>query len=93
VNSSEIYDGLAAIVGIENVTNLDFDLYSYSRDLGPARERLASMIARPRSTSEVAAIMRLANRNRLPVYVRGTGESHWAAWLPVEGGLLLWRTS
>jgi glycolate oxidase len=89
VSSNELYDGLAAIVGIENVTNLDFDRYSYSRDLSPARERLASMIARPRSTSEVAAIMRFANRNRLPVYVRGAGASHWAAWLPVEGGLLL----
>jgi glycolate oxidase len=89
VNSSELLSGLAAIVGVDNVTDLDFDLYSYSRDLSPARERLASMIARPKSSSEVSAIMRFANRNRLPVYVRGAGASHWAAWLPVEGGLLL----
>lgn len=89
MNSSELLSGLAAIVGIDNVTDLDFDLYSYSRDLSPARERLASLIARPKSSSEVSAIMRFANRNRLPVYVRGAGASHWAAWLPVEGGLLL----
>jgi len=89
VNSSELLSALAAIVGLDNVTDLDFDLYSYSRDLSPARERLASMIARPKSSSEVSAIMRFANRNRLPVYVRGAGASHWAAWLPVEGGLLL----
>ena len=87
--NSEVYQGLAAIVGTDNLTDLDFDLYSYSRDLSPARERIASMIARPKSTSEVSAIMRFANRNRLPVYVRGCGCSHWAAWLPVHGGLLL----
>ncbi len=89
MNKSEIYEGLVAIVGTDSVTDLDFDLHSYSRDLSPARERVASMIARPKSTSEVSAIMRFANRNKLPVYVRGGGGSHWAAWLPVHGGLLL----
>lgn len=89
MNSSEIFRALAAVVGDDNVSDLDFDLHSYGRDLSPARERVASMIVRPRSASEVSAIMRLANRNRLPVYVRGAGTSHWAAWIPVEGGLLL----
>ena len=89
MNRRALYEGLAAIVGTDNVTDLDFDLYAYSRDLSPARERVASIVARPRSTSEVSAIMRLANRNRLPIYVRGGGSSHWAAWLPVHGGLLL----
>ena len=89
MKNTDLYESMVSIVGSENVTDLDFDLYSYDRDLSPARERLASLIVRPRCTSEVSAIMRLANRSRLPVYVKGGGTSHWAAWLPIEGGLLL----
>lgn len=89
MDKREVCEGIAAIVGTDNVTDLDFDLHAYSRDLSPARGRVPSMVARPRSSSEVSAIMRYANRKRLPVYVRGGGSSHWAAWLPVHGGLLL----
>ena len=89
LNNSDVHESLVSIVGSENVTDLDFDLYSYDRDLSPARERVASFVVRPKSTSEVSAVMRLANRSRLPVYVKGGGTSHWAAWLPIEGGLLL----
>lgn len=85
----ELLKALRAIVDSRNVTNSDVDLISYSRDLSPAQERKASIIARPKSTNEVSAIIRLANRNRVPVYVRGGGTSHWAAWLPIEGGIIL----
>ena len=89
MKSSQLFEGLSAIVGPSNVTDLDFDLFSYSRDLSPARARTASVVVRPKSTDEVSAITRLANGNHVPVYVRGGGTSHWAAWLPVKGGILL----
>lgn len=89
MNKQEIYEILAGIVKPENLTDYDFDLYAYSRDLSPAKARLASFVARPGSTVEVSSIMRVANQHKIPVYVRGCGCSHWAGWLPVEGGILL----
>lgn len=85
----ELFEAVSAVVGPSNVTDSDVDLLSYSRDLSPAKERTASIIARPKSTNEVSAILRLANRNRVPIYVRGAGTSHWASWLPIQSGILL----
>ncbi|MEM2249353.1 MAG: FAD-binding oxidoreductase [Candidatus Bathyarchaeia archaeon] len=89
----EIRNELAEIVGEGNVSDADFELYAYSRDLSPAAPRLASFIVRPRSTEDVSGIVKLANKHKIPIYVRGCGCSHWAAWLPVKGGILLDMTS
>ena len=84
-----VYEDLAEIVGSDNVSDQDFDLYAYSRDLSPAKAKLASCVVRPQSTAQVSAIMRTANEHRTPVYVRGCGCSHWSGWLPVKPGILL----
>ncbi len=93
MGSNEIKSELIKIVGKDNVSDSDFELYAYSRDLSPATPQLASFIVRPRNTEDVKKIVELANKHRIPVYVRGCGCSHWAAWLPVKGGILLDMTS
>ncbi|MBO3754417.1 MAG: FAD-binding oxidoreductase [Candidatus Brockarchaeota archaeon] len=90
---SEVHEKLVEIVGEERVSGKDFELHAYSRDLGPARPKLASFVVRPEETDEIAKIVKLANRYKIPVYVRGCGCSHWAAWLPIKGGILLDMTS
>ena len=85
----EVKNKLVEIVGEDHVSDADFELYAYSRDLSPASPQLASIIVRPHSTEEVQEIIKLANKHKIPVYVRGCGCSHWAAWLPVKGGILL----
>jgi FAD/FMN-containing dehydrogenase len=93
MNLKEIHDKLVEIVGDDHVSNADFELYAYSRDLSPATPQLASVIVRPKNTEEVREIVKLANEHKIPIYVRGCGCSHWAAWLPVKGGILLDMTS
>jgi len=89
----EVKNKLVEIVGENNVSDADFELYAYSRDLSPATPQLASFIVRPKSTEDVKEIIKLANKHKIPIYVRGCGCSHWAAWLPVKGGILLDMTS
>lgn len=89
LSKKEIYEKLTEIVGHERVSGEDFELYAYSRDLSPARPKLASFVVRPESTEEVVKIVKLANELKIPVYIRGCGCSHWATWLPLKGGILL----
>lgn len=93
LNKDEIYKELIQIVGSKRVSGEDFELYAYSRDLSPARPKLASFVVRPVKTEEIAEIVKFANEHRIPIYIRGCGCSHWAAWLPLKGGILLDMTS
>ncbi|MEM2105251.1 MAG: FAD-binding oxidoreductase [Candidatus Bathyarchaeia archaeon] len=93
MGSENVWDELIEILGRERVSKSDFELYAYSRDLSPAKPRLASFVARPKSTEEIVKIVKLANKHKIPIYVRGCGCSHWAAWLPVKGGILLDMTN
>ncbi len=93
LDQKEIKNELIEIVGEGNVSDADFELYAYSRDLSPATPQLASFIVRPKSTEDVKETVKLANKRKIPIYVRGCGCSHWAAWLPIKSGILLDMTS
>jgi len=93
ISKNDIYEKLVEIVGFNRVSEEDFELYAYSRDLSLAKPKLASFIVRPEKTEEVVKIVKLANEQKIPIYIRGYGCSHWAAWLPVKGGILLDMTS
>ena len=43
----------------------------------------------PRSTGSVSAVMRFANRHRIPVTPRGAGHGYVGACVPVRGGIVL----
>ncbi|WCO67085.1 FAD-linked oxidase C-terminal domain-containing protein [Iamia majanohamensis] len=46
-------------------------------------------VVRPRSTAEVAEVLRLADEARVPVTARGSGTGLSGAAVPVEGGLVV----
>src|SRR6267154_4054122 len=43
-------------------------------------------VALPRSTKSVSALLRFANRHRLPVTARGAGHGYVGGCVPVRGG-------
>lgn len=47
------------------------------------------VVIQPKSTEEVAAVMKLANTEKIPVYPRGQSTSLSGGPLPVEGGIVL----
>jgi len=79
---------LEGIVGSEGVSTRPEELYCYSRDSTLFAFR-PDVVVRPKSMEQVAAILRLANRDRIPVTPRGAGTSAAGSPLPVMGGILL----
>ena len=89
---------LAAVVGGANVLTGAYDLDRYTGDaLAPSRafgaehafERLAEAVVRPAGADEVSAVLRLAQRRRVPVVPYGGGTGVMGGAVPVCGGIVL----
>lgn len=89
VDKAKITNLLASIVGNEYVTDKDFDLIPYSRDLSPAEQKMPSHVVMPGRREEIQKILKMANEHGIPVYIRGGGTSHWDAYLAQEPGVML----
>ncbi|MHA1246587.1 MAG: FAD-binding oxidoreductase [Candidatus Thorarchaeota archaeon] len=88
-DKSLLLERLREIVGPERVTDREFDLIAYSRDLSPASPKMPLCAVMPESRDEIAEILRVANELEVPVYLRGGGTSHWDAYLAQEPGIML----
>ena len=90
--TSEVVSELEAIVGERFVVFGDAEkLAAYSHD-EVAEEHYAHMpeaLVRPGSAAKVAAVMKLANRRRIPVTPRGAGSGLSGGAVPVCGGIVL----
>lgn len=80
------------IVGPENVLDSDLDRFGYSYDasfvpLFPPN--LPDLAVRPRTTAEIAAVMKIANAHKIPVTARGTGSGRTGGSIPLRGGISL----
>ncbi len=71
----ELYEALGSIVGEKYVTDKDFALIPYSRDISAFAASVPGIVVRPGSTEEVAEIVKLANRTNYPITLRGGGQS------------------
>lgn len=79
---------LIEILGKDNVFDDRVECLAYSRDLS-VHEGIPDVVVFARTTEQIAAIMRLAHREKVPVTVQGSGTATTGASLPVEGGILL----
>jgi len=79
---------LRAIVGDEHLMTSPETLICYSYD-GTFRDSLPDAVIHPSSTKEVAAILKVCNRERVPVIPRGMASGLAAGAVPLDGGLIL----
>ena len=87
-----IADELKNIVGQQHVIYDDADrLQPYSHDELPddSYARMPEAMVRPGSTDEIVAIMKLANREMIPVTPRGAGSGLSGGAVPVHGGIVM----
>ena len=84
----DIIKKIIQIVGPENVFDDRVECLSYSRDLS-VHEGIPDMVVFAHTTEQISAIMRLANQEKVPVTIQGSGTATTGASLPVEGGILL----
>ncbi|MEM3658265.1 MAG: FAD-linked oxidase C-terminal domain-containing protein [Candidatus Hadarchaeum sp.] len=85
-----IIEHLKRIVGEEHVLTSSEDLARYALDEIEERYRsLPEVVVKPRAPEEIAAIMRLANEERIPVTPRGAGTGLSGGAVPIYGGIVL----
>ncbi|UCF57899.1 MAG: FAD-binding protein, partial [Deltaproteobacteria bacterium] len=84
----EIKQSLVNIVGEENYTDSLIDMVSYSYDASEHSHRPSCGVW-VETTEQVAEILKLANREKIPVIPRGAGTGLSGMAVPVKGGIVL----
>jgi glycolate oxidase len=79
----------AAIVGEEHVRDDAGALVSFSTDATPLERGRPDLVVFPATTAEVAAVLREADKRRIPVVPRGSGTNLSAGTVPHHGGIVL----
>lgn len=85
----KIIGELKRIVGSEWVLTAKEDLICYGYDATPGFFNLPGVIVQPGNKEEVSQVIALANREKIPVYTRGSGTNLSAGTVPMEGGIVL----
>ena len=80
---------LRRIVGQEYVTDDPVELLGYTRDFGGEPPHWPDIVVKPASSGEISEVMKLANREKIPVTVRGGGSSTSGGCLASQGGIVL----
>ena len=83
---------LKSIVGEDQVIYGDHEKmkpYSHDEVADPAYAMMPAVVIKPANTAEVAAVMKLANREMIPVTPRGAGSGLSGGAVPLHGGILL----
>ncbi|HOS97868.1 MAG TPA: FAD-binding oxidoreductase, partial [Deltaproteobacteria bacterium] len=89
MDRSAVIERLKAIVGGAYVSDAAEELYIYSRDQGVQDPHLPDWVAMPASTGEVASILELASREKIPVVPMGGGLVLSGLSVPLRGGIVL----
>ncbi len=90
--TADIVSQLEAIVGKANVIFADPERmqdYSHDEVAGAEYAHMPDVVVKPNRAAEISEIMKLANRERIPVTPRGAGSGLSGGAVPVFGGILL----
>ena len=88
----EIVEGLRGIVGDKYVIYGDPEkLEPFSRDEIPGKDSrsMPEAAVRPQNADEVARIVKLANREKIPITPRGAGSGLSGGAVPLHGGIVI----
>jgi len=86
--SEQIINELKSIVGKDNVFTSKADRICYSYD-ATQQSFLPDVVVHPGSTDEISRLMKLANRELIPVFPRGAGSGFTGGSLPTRGGIVM----
>jgi D-lactate dehydrogenase (cytochrome) len=86
---ADVREALVLHLAADRVSISTGDREQHAIDQSTLPRRMADVVAWPETTEEVAAVLRYANENRLPVVPWGAGTSLEGNPIPVRGGILL----
>ncbi len=77
------------IVGYNNVETSHMSLHAYSYDATPNFRRTPDVVVSPNNTNQIVEIVKLCNKNCIPITPRGSGSNLSAGTTPLKGGVVL----
>lgn len=88
--TSQVVDELKGIFGERNVLTEAEKIESYAGDeAGKEYAHMPEVVVKAENAEQIAALMKLANRQRIPVTPRGAGSGLAGSAVPVHGGIVL----
>lgn len=89
MTKEEILSNLEVIVGKEFASNKAEDLYIYSQDPGASEPRPTDFVVMPSSVEEIQKIVKLANKEKIPLIPMGGGLTLSGLVIPIKGGIVI----
>jgi len=89
--TTEVLEELRGIVGNKNVLSEKEKIEVFSHDETPAEQygHMPEVAVTPTTTEQIAAIVKLANRELIPITPRGAGSGLSGGAIPDHGGIVL----
>ena len=88
MQTSDLLNQFGTIVGAENLLTSETDRRFYGTDVYRSGE-LAAAVARPETTGEIQALVKLASEHDMAIFVRGGGASYTDAYTPSRPNSLI----
>lgn len=87
--SEEILAELTAVLGPDHISTSEADRQLHAQDMSQHAARLSEVVVWPGSSQQVADVLRIAYKNRVPVTPWGAGSSLEGNSIPLFGGISL----
>ena len=89
IPTAAIADRLRRAIGAENILSAHGELVVYECDGFTIEKNCPDIVAFPRSTEDVVAVVKICNEFNVPMVPRGAGTSLAGGCLPVGGGVMI----
>jgi glycolate oxidase len=86
---SDIRLSLAEIVGKDYVSNREEEIYFYARDPGLMPAHKPDYVVVPKTAEEIQKIVKLANKEKIPLVPMGAGMALTGLIIPLKGGIVI----
>ncbi|MGQ9653396.1 MAG: FAD-binding oxidoreductase [Thermodesulfobacteriota bacterium] len=86
---SDILKSLRDIVGEKGVSKHPEELWFYARDPGVLQPHAPDFVVAPRTVEEVQELVRLCNREQIPIVPMGNGMALTGLVRPLKGGIVV----
>ena len=83
-----VIDEIEKVVGKDGYSTSPAVLYTYGFDASIFHNN-PEIVIQPRTTEQVSEIMKIANREKIPVVPRGAGTGLCGSAVPIKGGIVL----
>ncbi len=86
---SDLFQKLQKIVTKEYISDSAYVRHAYSRNVDPVLQGIPDLVIRPKDAKEISDILKVANQDNVPVWIRGGGDCEFGGSKPIgDGGIL-----